>query len=249
MNHEGHEDHEGTKKRGAVRLRVPLLLLLAAILPGCRVQKDPDGSLKFKPLEKSIGELITMALDPDDADKRREGIVGLSQHPWGLRETVSVTGKDGKQKDVEVLKVYHLIASNTHEDPTVRAVAVNALGRAGNPKYVNTVVACLGDESLPVRWDAAVALDRVVGPPAAKPLEDHAMRDPSVDVRAACAKALRHYPQKSIMESLCRCLLDRDFSVRFQAHASLVEVTGKDRGYDSDDWFAAVQEPQVIKPK
>jgi hypothetical protein len=219
-------------------------------LVGCRVQKEDDGTLRFKSLEISVSELIAMALDPDDADKRRQGIMGLSQHPWGLKETVRVTDDKGKTKDVEVLKVYHLIASMPHEDPTVRGVAVNALGRAGNAKYITTVLACLDDDSLPLRWDSAIALDHVVGPQAIKPLEDHALRDPSVDVRSACAKALRHYKQQSVVESLCQCLNDQQFSVRFQAHASLVETTGRDLDYDADEWRMAItRNPLTTQPK
>src|ERR1035437_6551804 len=113
-------------KKMLLRTSVVLAVVGMFLAPGCRVQKDPDGSLRFKSLELNVTELITMALDPDDADKRREGVMGLSQAPWGLQETVRVTDDKGKPKDVEVLKVYHLIASMPHEDTTVRGVAVNA---------------------------------------------------------------------------------------------------------------------------
>lgn len=216
-----------------------LAMLTCLSLTGCRIDKQEDGSLKFKSLQPSVTELIAMALDPDDADKRRAGICGLSQHPWGLQEKVKVTDDKGKTKEVEVLKVYHLIAS-TDKDPTVRAVAINALGRAGNAKYLGTVLGGLEDGVVAVRWEAAVALDRVIGPAAVKPLTDHALRDPSMDVRAMCAKAMRHYPQRDVMETLCRVLTDQEFAVRFQAHESLVKLTGKDAQYDADDWRAAI---------
>ena len=226
-----------------------MAMVIVFFAPGCRVQKETDGSLRFKSLDLSVTELITMALDPDDADKRREGIMGLSQHPWGLKETVQVTDDKGKVKTVEVLKVYHLIASMPHEDITVRGVAVNALGRAGNPKYIATVLLCLEDNSVSLRWDSAIALDNVIGPQAVKPLEDHALRDPSMDVRSACAKALRHYKQQSVVESLCRILNDHEFSVRFQAHASLVELTGRDLAYDTDEWrMAVMRNPLTTQP-
>jgi hypothetical protein len=227
-----------------------LAVVIMCFAPGCRVQKEDDGSLRFKSLEMSVSELIAMSLDPDDADKRREGIMGLSQHPWGLRETVRVTDDKGKPKDVEVLKVYHLVASMPHEDTTVRGVAVNALGRAGNPKFIGTVLLCLDDDSASLRWDSAIALDRVIGPQAVKPLEDHALRDPAVDVRSSCAKALRHYKQQAVAESLCQCLNDTQFSVRFQAHASLVEVTGRDLEYDAEAWRMAIERnPVTTQPK
>jgi hypothetical protein len=227
-----------------------IVTFVALFLFGCRVQKESDGSLKFKSLEASVTELIAMALDPDDADKRRMGIMGLSEHPWGLKETVRVTDDKGKVHNVEVLKVYHLIASMPHEDPTVRCVAVSALGRAGNAKYIATVLACLEDDNATLRWDSAIALDNVIGPQAIQPLVDHALRDPSMDVRSACAKALRHYKQQPVAEALCRILNDQEFSVRFQAHASLVEVTGRDMEYDVDAWRTTLaHNPLTTQPK
>jgi hypothetical protein len=44
------------------------------------------------------------------------------------------------------------------------------------------------------------------------------------------------------------CLSDKAFSVRYQAHASLVEIVGKDLGYDPQDW-ADVASAQGLAPK
>ncbi len=236
-------------KKMLFQISAMLVVVITIFAPGFRVQKQDDGSLKFKSLQTSVNELVAMALDPDDADKRRAGIMGLSEQPWGLQETVQATDEKGKPKTVEVLKLYQLIAT-TDKDPTVRGVALNALGRAGNAKYIATVLACLEEDSISLRWESAMALDRVIGPQAIQPLVDHALRDPSMDVRSACAKALRHYRQQSVAESLCRILNDQEFSVRFQAHASLVELTGRDMEYDADAWRTAMARyPLTTQPK
>jgi HEAT repeat protein len=215
----------------ALLLSVVVLLLLA----GCRTQAEPDGSVTLKGLKPTTDELIVMALDPDDPDKRREGIAGLLAHPRGTEE--------------KILKVYAIVATNAHEDANVRAMAIAALGRGANAKYLPEVAAALDDPSTAVRWDAALALDRVIGPAAVKPIQTHAAGDVSMDVRSACAKALRHYKQQSVLESLCHCMGDHDFSVRYQAHASLVELAaGKDMGFDAADWLFYVRSQPMTQP-
>ena len=109
----------------------------------------------------------------------------------------------------------------------------------------------LGDPEAMVRWDAAVALDRVIGEPAAAPLIDHVIHDPSVDVRTSCAKALRHYLRQDVTLALANALSDETFGVRHEAHASLVEMTGTDLGYDVANWRAVIQQgiPGIARGK
>jgi len=165
--------------------------------------------------------MVSMAFDPDDADRRREGVSMLSKRDWGLQEPY--------------LKGYATLLQND-SDPSVRSAAVLALGRAGDRTYLPDVIHALDDTSPAVRWDAAVALDNMPDETAIDPLREHVRKDPAVDVRATCARALRHYPQKSVVATLKRCLLDSDFSVRYQAHEAMVEIVGHDWGYEFTDW-------------
>ena len=114
-----------------------------------------------------------------DPDKRREAIVVLSSKRRYLREPYT--------------KFYALSLTNDR-DALVRGAAARALGLAGDPAYLPQLVAGLEDPVPVVRGDAAWAMDRVPGDSAIAPLTQHATQDASPDVRAACCRALRHYP-------------------------------------------------------
>ena len=128
-------------------------------------------------------------------------------------------------------------------DSRVRSVAATALGRAGDVKYLPDVVAALSDSAEEVRWDAAIALDNLIGDSAIEPLKVHAMNDVSRDVRACATKALRHYRRKDVARTLVACLGDDTLDVRYHARASLTEITGRDLGYQTQAWSKAVEEP------
>jgi len=62
------------------------------------------------------------------------------------------------------------------------------------------------------------------------------MSDESAHVRAASARALRLYRRGDVVSTLRRCLIDGEFSVRYEAHASLVAIAYHDLGYDPKAW-------------
>lgn len=190
-----------------MRGSVFILLILSSLLVSCA---------------PGMKELTGMILDPSDADRRREGIVALSQHPRGL--------------DEQPCKLYANVAANPREDVNVRAAAVDALGRSGRTEHCGGVAALLEDPSDLLRWRAAVALDTLPGEAAIEPLRKHALSDRLLDVRVAATQALRHYRRQDVAYTLLGCLNDRDFSIRFKAHGSLVQVTGQDLGYRPGDW-------------
>lgn len=217
-------------------------LVLAAtlvLLPGGCKDTSSFDSFTLQNLAKKFTrptpqQQLAMAFETDDPDRRREGIVLLSNNKWGLQEPY--------------LKGYAGFL-NSDDNPLVRSVAARALGRAGDPKYFKDLVEALSDESKTVRWDAAIALDSLI--PAARregdkadlaagPLQNHATRDPAVDVRTAAARALRHYHRKDVVKTLLQCLGDPEMGVRYRARASLVEITGLDYGYEPEDWASIV---------
>jgi len=199
--------------------------LACAAAPGCKGGGQGGGFSLQSAVRGMFGpspnELVAMAFDPNDADNRRVGIARLSDRAWGRQEPY--------------LKGYATIA-RTDPNPLVRSVAVRALGRAGDPNYVGAVAAALDDRETAVRVDAAAALDSLRGPAAVGPLRRRAVADDSEDVRALCCRALRHYRRDDVLATLARCLADKTFTVRWQAHASLVELTGRDLGFEAESW-------------
>lgn len=201
------------------------LVFLAACGGGCNSGKTSMSERLFGPPPK---KLVAMAFDVEDPDKRREGIVRLSSKDWGLREPH--------------LKGYATIL-RTDMDATVRSAAVRALGRAGDVKYIDGVLRALSDESDMVRCDAALALAGIRDPSAEGPLTHRALTDSSTDVRSACARTLRHYRSRRVVQTLVKCLDDANLAVRFNAHASLVKLTGVDMGLDSRAWEIQADQP------
>jgi len=213
-----------------------IVFLLSGLPLGCGEKRNSatlDAVIKkLQPTQPSA--LVAMAFDPDDPDRRREGVAKLSQKSWGLQEPY--------------LKGYATLLK-TDTDPLVRAAATRALGRAGDKTYLPDVIKALDDESACVRWDAAVALDNLADDSAVDPLRKHALEDASIDVRASSARALRHYRKPRVAVTLRRCLLDDRFTVRYQAHASLVALTGQDLGYEPDNWPDRAFKPEARSAK
>ncbi len=203
----------------------PACLMLLAALAACGC--SPKGS---------PGELVRQMFESPDADVRRSAIEKLVSKDWGRRKPYT--------------EAYAALTA----DPaaTVRSTAVRALGRCGDADQLKAVLAALNDREEMVRWDAAVALDSLIDEQAVKGLTERAALDGSVDVRAAAAKALRHYRRKDVLETLLGCLEDASFCVRYQAAKSLGELTGESAGLEADQWrtvLAAKADPFARQAK
>ncbi len=202
------------------------LCIVLVLGPGCG--KDADAPTLQRVVEKLTGpspaDHVASAFDPDDPDKRREGIVALSEKSWGLQEPY--------------LRGYAALL-RADESPLVRSAAVRALGKAGDQNYLPDVATALDDESAGVRLDAAAALDTLSGDGAIGPLMRRAQRDNSDDVRAACALALRHYPRPDVLETLRGRLADPAYVVRYEARRAMTALVGQDMGPEPADWAGA----------
>jgi hypothetical protein len=207
-----------TKHRIAVMLTG---VCASGLLSGCSGWDGTLDGLMRKFSGPTPKQQVAMAFDTEDPDQRREGIIGLSSHKWGLQEPY--------------LKGYAAILK-TDRNALVRAAAVRALGKAEDPNYLPAVAGALEDESETVRQDAGAALDGLIGPEAVEPLRKHALEDADKTVRANCARALRHYRRDDVYRGLVECLSDRSLAVRHQAHESLVALSGTDLGHEPEDW-------------
>lgn len=229
-------------KRRIQFLYLPILAaMLVSLVSGCTGDaKDRESFSLNKMMKKMSGpsgkELAEMAVDPDDPDRRREGISKLSSKSWGRKD--------------EYLTIYAIILRRD-KDASVRSAAARALGLAGDVKYMPDLVAALTDEADCVRWDAAVAIGQIPGEEGVSPLKDAALNDTSADVRMAAVKALSEYRRRDVLVTLTRCLDDPSFGVRHEAHGAMVAITGVDRGYEVADWekFVANFDPNAELPK
>jgi len=216
--------------RTASRTGLALVIVMLSGLGGCKAPNGgvtPRGLLKFAfgPSPKKLAE---QAFESPDPDVRRKAVVRLSSHSWGRAEPYL--------KGYAAIVTAEIRKRGDRRHPTLICAALRALGRAGGATYLSHVLVALKDPSPEVRWDAAAALDNMIGEEAVVALRSSALSDASVDVRAACCRALRHYRRQDVINTLVRCLGDDEFAVRYQAHRTLKDLAGRDFGPDGADW-------------
>lgn len=156
-------------------------------------------------------------------DQRREGIAKLSDQPFGRRAPYTERYRQIAQID---------------KDWLVRASAIRALNRSRDPEASPLFIRALADESPVVRTEAAKALVNVPDPNASAALIRLATNvEENRDVRVWSADALKHYRTIEVARALIGLLNGRDFSVAWQAHRSLVVITGTDHRFDEAAWL------------
>ena len=206
--------------RIAVAVTIPFLLLL----PACVFDDFKDLGESITP--KTPTQAATDALDPYNPDLRREGVVLLSNAPFG-----------GADVYLDMYRNYV-----EHEtDPLVRAASITALGRHGTAEDALLIAPWMSmsvTESQNVRWVAAKALQRLHNPEVVEPLIDVLVKSTETDgeTKAAAAVALGQYPQDRVFQSLMVALDDRRLSVNVDAAQSLATLTGQSFGMDRVAW-------------
>ncbi len=168
-------------------------------------------------------EAARWAADPYDPDKRQRGMLLLSNAPWG--------------GDPVYLRFYRLAMDD--EDPTVRAVACEAVGRHGLTSDAVLLAESLTDDSPIVRRAAAEALQRIHNPAVVEPLIRAASPrfETDSETRAAAAGALGQYADAQVVQVLISGLLDQRLLVNQAALSSLTILTGQDFAYDAGAWL------------
>jgi hypothetical protein len=156
-------------------------------------------------------------------DHRRSGIIYISDVSPGRQDPY--------------LKQYNIMA-RTDPDPAVRSMAIRALNRARDKRAIPIFVAALDEKNDSIRLEGAKALANQPDPSAVAPLLRHLeAADENVDVRVACADALRMYRTAEVAQALVRAMRDRNFGIAWQARKSLQLMTGKDFRYDTAAWL------------
>src|SRR5258706_3839735 len=174
---------------------------------------------------------VRKIFDPNP-DHRRSGIVYLSDRAAGRHDPYA-------KRYMDMLSAQPAAGTLPPEtDPSVRSMAIRALNRARDKRAISIFLLALDDKNEDIRLEGAKGLANIPAPSATTPLLLH-LDDPNenVDVRVACADALRMYRTSEVAQSLVRALRDRNFGVAWQARQSLQLMTGKDFRYDTAAWL------------
>ena len=159
----------------------------------------------------------------------RELLIELMQHPsYAVRTAVLAAVHQARRRDLadEVMRIA------TDEDPSLRALALDALGGLQIGDGLSLALAALADPDARVRAAATSLTGQLGGGRVAQQLRARAM-DPDPEVRAAAARALGHlgddpHLRPSVLPALVDLLSDADPKVRHQASSAIVRVG--DRG-------------------
>lgn len=164
-----------------------------------------------------------------DADRRRVGIVNLTNRSFGKAPPYTTR--------------YTQIA-RFDTSPLVRATALRSLNRSRDESATGLFIASLEDESPLVRLEAAKGLANMPNPNAAGPLLKLFI-DPKeeVDVRIAAADALRYNRTLEVARALVDSLSAPDFGISWQSRRSLRAMTGHDFRYNQSAWLELLSSP------
>jgi len=164
------------------------------------------------------------ATNPSDPEAQRRGTVLLSSAVWG-----------GTPVYVKLYRLY--VEENV--DPLVRAAALEALGRHGDPTDAEAISKQLDHKSKQVRLAAAKALQRLHDPSVADAMWRKLIdEDEEAAVRVELAVGLAQYPTDAVFQALCSALDQRELAVNLAAADSLRLLTNEDLGIDRAVWLS-----------
>lgn len=217
--------------------RTAILGTSLLLLAGCDTISSDLSQFTSSFTPPSPAEAARWAADPNDRENARRGTILLANAPWGGTEAY--------------VKMYRLYAEDAL-DPLVRAAALQALARHGDPGDARLVAKSLTSPFRQVRLAAAKALQRLhdtevadlLWPRLVDPEEDS-------DVRTEIAIALGQYPTPAVFNALVAALSQRELAVNTASIDSLRSITGKDFGIDEDQWLvhmASAPQPLLTEP-
>ncbi len=211
-----------TTKRRTRWVLGPMILMIGTAA-GCEAMGQDFGEFASGLMPKSPAEAARMAADFNDPDRRREGVVLLSNAPFG-----------GNPPYVALYREY----ATEDRDPIVRAVSIQALARHGGPEDALLIASGLESTDLTVRWEAAKGLQRLHNPavvPDMLTVLRNEREDP--DIRAEIARGLGQYQEDRVFQALVSALDARELSINMEAAASLKTLTGKDFDLEDAAWL------------
>ena len=218
-------DHPLPTSFGLARVaRCAALAATIAAGAGCDAISSDVGDFLNDVNPPTPAEAAAWASDLNDPENQRRGLSLLSNAPWG--------------GDEPYVRLYRLYVEEP-TDPLVKATAVQALGRWGDPTDAMKIADHLASPSPLVRREAAKSLQRLHDPRVADRIWIRLV-DPDEDpgVRVELAIALAQYPSDRSFQALCLALDARELVVNLAAADSLRILTGEDFGIDRPTWLA-----------
>ncbi|MGA0420995.1 MAG: HEAT repeat domain-containing protein [Phycisphaerales bacterium] len=198
--------------------------IVAVAMAGCDTISSDFNDLLTDMTPPTPAEAAAWASDLNDPENQRRGLSLLSNAPWG-----------GDAPYVELYRLY--VEEPT--DPLVKATAVQALGRWGEPDDAMKIADHLSSPSPLVRREAARSLQRLHEPRVADRIWIRLVDiDEDPGVRVELAIALAQYPTDQSFQALCLALDARELVVNLAAADSLRILTGRDFGLDRATWLA-----------
>lgn len=217
-------------------VRASLAAAAVAALGGCETASQDFNEWSQSLMPVSAGQAARLMVDPYDADNRYKGTVLIAGAPFGGENTYVAMYRDRAQHET---------------DPLVRAASIRALGKYGTPADAMIIATNLDYPSDIVRWESALALQRLHSPAVVsdllKSLRDEG-EDP--DVRCAVAIGLGQYAEDRVFQGLVGALDAIELGVNLSAESSLATLTGQDLGPDPRawlTWYNATREPFAAK--
>ena len=206
------------------RLAAIATLVLLVPLAGCDALQSDVDSFFADLTPPTPAQAAAWASDLNDPENQRRGLSLLSNAPWG-----------GDEPYVRLYRLY--VEEQT--DPLVKATALQALGRWGEPTDASKIAYFLSSPSSIVRLAAARSLQRLHDPAVADRIWIRLV-DENEDalVRVELAIALAQYPGDRAFQALCLALDARELVVNLASADSLRILTGQDFGLDRRLWLA-----------
>jgi hypothetical protein len=201
-----------------------LLIGIACCASGCDTISSDFSSFTESFSPPTPQQAAQWAADPNDQENARRGTILLANAPWGGA--------------LPYLRMYRLYAEDSL-DPLVRAAALQALGRHGDPEDAVLVAKSVTSPFRQVRLAAAKALQRLHDPAVADTIWPRLVDgSEDADVRVELAIALGQYATRDSFEALCSALDDRELAINLAAADSLRLITGADFGLEPGRWRA-----------
>ena len=215
-----------------------LLLGVGSFIPGCARGSGGNWLQRLRPTTSEAW--LDMALESEQPDRRRRGVVGLSDSSEGSSDWA--------------MRVFDTIA-RTDADAMVRCAALRAMSKSPTADRVPTALKLLRSETAryddvrpapgPVRWSAARLLLAVARACAFRADQEPEIIETSLarlkadrdrNVRLTLLAALAYFPDRQAATALIDAMERDGFAVRHAAEMSLVALTGVTHDHDPDAW-------------